>query len=265
MSICAPTVFCWLIFHIVLAESRPLTPNTTNLCYPCGPGFVANTNCTILPGTTQDSPPCDGRAGWCVAGAVSNCTPCGPGFYQPNSVGILCDTCGYGYYNPYDGQSECLSCEPGNFCPRGANKVQVPCGLGYYCPDWNMYRGFLCQPGTVCLSQGTINPVKCSAGFYCTGGSNPMMVCPINFYCPEGSGSATPCPWLFTSPVESYSCDPTLEFYLVVGFASCLLLVGIIFIWYEASKRIKAKIDNTVSAEITNLIPKADGPSYTGL
>jgi len=104
----------------------------------------------------------------------------------------------------------------------------------------------------------------CPGGEYCAGGMSLPQVCPEDTKCPEGSSSPEPCPALFKSPRHSRNCSPSVGFWIILGATGVvLIIVGVIIIIRFTHNPEKQQTKE--EKEISDLIPKATGPQYSGL
>ena len=182
----------------------------------CPDGYYQNqigqSSCKVCP-----------RGFYCNSGA-STLTICTVGYICPLGTSFSTRVpCGYGSYNPFEGQSTCLSCPIGKYCPAGPLTTPLDCPINSYCesgtstpiptcPD-GTYTDLTqiqskaqckqCPTGYYCLFGNIAGP--CSAGYYCISGmntavptSNPIIgtggPCPVGHYCPLGTLIPTACP-----------------------------------------------------------------------
>ena len=220
----------------------------------CGAGYYCPAGTTIQKNPDNKCP----KGSYCPSGsststvcpegtyqnleAQKSCKDCPAGFYciaetiTPSvcPVGYKCPTgtssstkeaCSFGYYNPFEGQSECLPCPRGYYCPLNSSGLTLPteCPARSYCPEGTNNAQNYCPAGTYsektglqakdqcmpCPSgsycrEGEIKG-ECAAGYFCRSGSNEEepdsytntgsgSPCPEGNYCLVGTIIPTPCP-----------------------------------------------------------------------
>jgi len=192
-----------------------------------------------------------------------NCTPCAPGSYQSISCQSTCLLCAPGSFTPQYGYNTCRRCPAGQYCPFANTSNPPSCLPGQYCPEGSLI-GIICPPGFKCIGRGNPIPVKCDPGYFCTGGDALPEACPRDTYCPE---TCTECEHCFVpfwqSDGAAPECHVTAVLYIVVIIS--ILFLGLLFFVIWTSIRKRNKEDDLSAAEITNLIPRPEGPKYTGL
>jgi len=266
-----------ILLHLVfLVACRPLSRerdswirlekrlllNMSSLCQPCLAGQFAPVNCSLLP--ENSTLKC--TDGTCAINNSLSCTLCPPGQFQPVK-------------HP---KTRCFNCTPGTFAKGNGTIECALCTRGFYCNLTQMKAPFACLPGFICPGLGTIYPLPCPKGFscpnaamtvgfacpsgwYCEGGLAQPEPCPEGFYCPSLAAEPIPCNWLFQAPPSSATCAPSPAFFVVVVISGLVVIVFAIWLWLTLSKRALERAERDRSSEITNLIPKATGPTYAGL
>ncbi len=252
---------------------------TLDTCLECDPGYYTGIpancaakcpsgsclegfNCSACTAGTFTNVTASTACEPCPAGTIAEnqasieCQPCAQG-HTSNAVGTRCLLCPAGTFNPLLAGG-CLDCAPGNYsevgatwctqCPSGTYSSAprasecTACGIGYYQPALNASSSkqcLQCPAGYYCPSSVTVKPVPCDAGYYCA---------------PQ-SGEQSKCPLLFYSDAQSASCSASKMLYVAVGVGVAALVL--VFVVVALCRR-KPK-------EEPPLIPKADGPEYTGL
>jgi len=246
-----------------LQEDNSTTPdNLTLICKPCSFGEYSTPLCAIpINEPNTSTPVC--KVGFCIP--QLNCSLCEPGTYQNEQWQNKCLSCIPGFYNSRSGQINCPPCPRGTYCPFCSTIIPLDCEIGRYCPDTGATKGILCPPGYKCIGQGNQRPTICEAGYYCIGGDAIPAPCSVNSYCGVGCSECKPCYTPFWESTEASSeCRVTFVLYVVVGLG--ILVIGLLILFVYTSLRKRKNDDEYARAEeITALIPRAEGPKYTGL
>jgi len=204
-------MMCYLCAFITYA--RPLSStkravldfNVTHLCYPCSPGTIADSNCTVLENKTIAQ--C--ANGYCVVDGLYNCSLCLPGTFQNAPHEQKCVPCPCGTFAHNSGAPWCDLCTRGHFCNDTGLTQPYICPPGFYCPNEGMLGPQPCDPGYTCNGTGLLAPIPCDPGFFCRGGKRAQAPCPAGYYCPDPAASSpTPCPCgTFNPYAESSDSD----------------------------------------------------------
>jgi len=243
---------------VVFTHAGPNSTNFTKLCLPCAPGSHSTPKCGTLPNATANC-----SKGFCVKGG-ENCTLCKPGYNQPNPQGSGCIGCGAGTWTNQTGTILCQDCQAGYSCPGNANSYMTECPVGFYCPDKGLRAPWICPPGSYCPHKGLVKALLCPHGYYCVGGNSSMVICPANTECPTGSASPTPCSALFHSKEGMDSCTPTVGFWGLLAGICVVFFVLCVMLGKFVMQKLLHNRDESLSKEITNLIPPSTGPQYSG-
>ena len=173
--------------------------NTSNLCpqgYYCPIESPSPIECQA--GTYQDQI------------GQGSCKYCPAGFYCDlgSSVPVICPigymcpiqtssanlkSCGIGFYNPFQGQSNCQICPEGFFCGIGSIITPIICPAGSYCPS-GTFNPIKCFPGTysnIIGIQISSQCKQCPAGYYCNNGQI-LGMCNEGYYCISGNNIPNP-------------------------------------------------------------------------
>jgi len=240
--------------------------NLTQLCCACTPGHFSTPNCSIMPANASQH--CD--VGFCAVNATSGCTPtlctqCSAGTFQPGSKSGKCQNCTVGTFSKIQGAAECALCWRGYYCNSSRMTAPLPCQPGYYCPDLALEYPLPCPPGYSCPIPVMVAGRPCDPGWYCRGGLWPPAPCPSGSYCPGSTAEPVPCLWLFQSGLVAASCSPSPAFFVVVVVSGLVVVVFAIWLWLKLSKRALERAERDRASEITGMIPKPTGPTYSGL
>jgi len=215
-----------------LLEPPKNATNMTLLCLPCRPGSYYSRLCAV-PSTRPNNSDTVCPYGWCIAKGLGylNCTLCKPGSFQ------------HDYY-----QNKCMNCVPGTY----SDEVGSP-------------RCFPCPAGTKCLGEGNTVATECDPGYYCAGGPALPVACPPNSYCKKGCAQCESCvPPFWQSEEGSGDCHVTAVLFIVIVLSALIIGLAGLFIW-TTIRKLEYDDEAMKSAEVTSLIPRADGPTYRGL
>lgn len=183
-------------------------PSGSPVSVLCEAGYYQD---QIGQGTCKDCP----RGFYCDAGTITP-TVCPAGYICP--IGTSSTTlvsCEYGYYNPFDGQSECFICPMGYFCPAGPLTAPTVCEVNYYCVEGTSTPEPTCTAGTYTDETGIQSKDQCKqcpVGYYCTSGIVTGQ-CDAGYYCVSGTNTATPDS--YTNTGTGYPCP--VGHYCLVG------------------------------------------------
>ena len=195
----------------------------TGTCTPCSmgtystrSGATSSTTCIgCIAGTYTFSPGLTSCV-LCPPGMVGlHCQLCEPGTYQPSYGKHSCISCARGEYSTLHGASSFFSCQN---CERGKFWTSIS-----HCQD--------CAAGTT-SPPASLDESECfpAEGYY-SDDERRALPCPANHYCTIGISTPIPCPEGLVSDVGSNTCDVPVEDVALWDWVVAALWSTVFILW----------------------------------